>query len=525
MKQIQKTIAQLPIVQVSIIFFVSLLVLGSSPLFKTNPWVDSNAMLTMGRSMLAGAVPFRDVIDQRGPIIYAIYAFGALIKNTSFLGIFFIQFLNLGIVYWLTVKIASDFKDLRINPTWLGLLGPLALISTSAFSMSGSPEEFGFTSVLYLIYIIVHYNSEIREIPLVTFLFLGLNLSYLFWIKYSMIGAFVLFFIATAIILTYQQEINKLLKVVFFSVLGFSILSFFVFIYFACHHAISDLIQIYFVQNMTSYGKNDNPTILKLWQLLFLIAKEITLHYMVVILIVIGWILELRKKKNIMLEVVIFLGAIIFVAAPHWIIDYYNLIWMPFLVVALIRVLDSFFEKVNFNQATGMAIKFLLIIVLIGLPFVNNKDLEQLVPRKSNNALNGNTYVSQLKFADEMKKRVGYNRIPSLLMINTLDSGFFLTAHSIPTTRYWHKLNMSYDQLPQMYDSFNQSLRQKKTDFVIVRVRKNPGQTFSEIKTNVSYSINDHLRDSLFKNYTFVDSSKNNNNEYFVLMQKNDSIR
>ena len=84
----------------TVLLLVCLMVIGSSPLFRTNPWDDSNAMLTMGRSLINGIVPYKDVIDQRGPFLYALFGLGALLKSTSFLGVFFLQTVNAFIVYW-----------------------------------------------------------------------------------------------------------------------------------------------------------------------------------------------------------------------------------------------------------------------------------------------------------------------------------------------------------------------------------------------------------------------------------------
>ena len=103
-------------VPIIILAVVTLLTVGSSPLFRTNPWDDSNAMLTMGRSMLHGVVPYRDVIDQRGPVLYAVFALGALFKETNFFGVFIVQCLNLLCTYIISYRIAKDMTSEMIAP-------------------------------------------------------------------------------------------------------------------------------------------------------------------------------------------------------------------------------------------------------------------------------------------------------------------------------------------------------------------------------------------------------------------------
>src|SRR5699024_9681788 len=128
--RLNKTFIREWILPILFLIIIGFFVIGSSPVFKTNPWVDSNAMLTMGKSMLHGLVPYRDVIDQRGPLLYALFAVGASIKGTSFSGVFFLQLINLSVVYYLARRIAQDLKQNVISPKYAGFMGPLALVGT-----------------------------------------------------------------------------------------------------------------------------------------------------------------------------------------------------------------------------------------------------------------------------------------------------------------------------------------------------------------------------------------------------------
>lgn len=45
----------------------------SSPLYPTNPWVDANCYMTVARGMRAGLLPYRDLIEQKGPLLYGLH--------------------------------------------------------------------------------------------------------------------------------------------------------------------------------------------------------------------------------------------------------------------------------------------------------------------------------------------------------------------------------------------------------------------------------------------------------------------
>ena len=517
--QFKKNIGKVPWLPLIILGIVCLMTIGSSPLFQTNTWDDSNAMLTMGRSVIHGLVPYKDVIEQRGPFLYAIFALGATFKETSFLGVFVLQAINVLFIYILAFKIANDFKETVISPKWLALFGPFALLSTSAFSLSGSPEEFAFTSVLYLLYVINHFRQDIANIQLKTFFFLGLNLSFVFWNKYSMIGSFVLFFIWTAGVLIYRKQFVKLLQVVAASLLGFLSVTIIVLVYFFIHDAVKDLIQIYFIQNMTSYGKTDQTKLMQLWQILFLVAKEIQSHYIVAIIILLGWAKAIYKRENIALEVVMLPSALLFVALQHWVINYYNVIWMPFFAVALIRLMAFKLTSQANDRHVKLSIKLIISFLVILMPFVNNQSLNRLVLKRAAQSVDGHQYLAQPQFAYLMRHRMG-QKDPKLLLINTIDKGFFLTTRVVPQTKYWHKLNMNYEQLPQMYQSFEQSMRHKKVDFVIIRLKQQPSNNKKIMQQQISNAIDEHLRKSLFENYKVTTTVRNYNDEFYVLMQE-----
>lgn len=503
-----------------ILLITCLLVIGSSPLFQTNSWVDSNAMLTMGRGVLHGLTPYKDLMDQRGPLLYLIFGMGAAIKETNFFGVFLLQVINVLIVYWVSFKIVKDMKITKIKEQWLALLGPLSLLATSTFQLSGSPEEFAFTSVLYLLFVVNHYRQDVIDVPLYVFYLLGLNLSLIFWNKYSMVGVFVAFFIWTFILFIYKKRFFPLVKVILASVAGFLTLSILISIWFVWKGALGDLFQIYFIQNLTSYGSTNQSILMKAWSLLFIIGKEISNHYIVVLIIFSGWVRMIFQAKKVSLEVILFLFSLLFVALQHTEAVYYNLIWMPFFAVALIRLASAAIENVNqtnTHRSEYLPIYMMLSISLVILPFINNTTLGQLIVRGERVSYVNKTLDAQARFTTIMLKK---NKKPTLLMINSLDQGFYLSTQTLPTTKFFHRLNMTYEQLPVMYESFIDDMDTKKVDFVIVKLNTQPSNDEVGLKKQIDASIDVHLRMALENNYQVKATAKDAGNESFVLLYK-----
>lgn len=501
-----------------ILLIACLFSIGSSPLFQTNPWDDSNAMLTMGRSALHGLVPFKDLVEQRGPFLYIVYGFGALLSATNFFGLFILELINILIIYWISLKLAKDFNDRAYVANWLALFGPFALIGTSAFCLGGAPEEFAFTSVLYLLYVVKHYGQNVEEIPTKTYFILGLNLSLIFWNKYSMIGSFVAFFIWTAVVLLSNRKFVQLGRIVLISFAGFFSVTLFFVLYFYLNHALGDLIRIYFFQNIVSYGKYDQTMLMKIFWFFRMIAIEVRLHFLVILIIFIGWRKAVYHREKIALEIFMMSGAFFFVALGPAMRDYYNIIWMPFFVVALLRLMAlPRVQRIAKNKQYAIAI-FMSLLILVS-PIVNNRLIHQLVLKGTTRSLDGHRLVAQSQFAQIMSQNTKREE-PSILLINTLDKGFFLATKSLPKTLYWHRMNMSYEQLPKMYRNFEQSMNKRQVEFVVVKLTQQPSSDSQILKKQISDAIDPHLKKALFENYRVLSSAANYKDEYYVLLME-----
>ena len=62
-----------------------------SPLYPINLWDDANCLLTVGRVMRRGGVLYRDIYEQKGPLLYLIHALAACISDTSFWGVYALE--------------------------------------------------------------------------------------------------------------------------------------------------------------------------------------------------------------------------------------------------------------------------------------------------------------------------------------------------------------------------------------------------------------------------------------------------
>ena len=89
-----------------------------SPLYPINLWDDANCLLTVGRVMRRGGVLYRDIYEQKGPLLYLIHALAACISDTSFWGVYVLE------IPALTAALYAAYRLLRLRTGAGFALGP-----------------------------------------------------------------------------------------------------------------------------------------------------------------------------------------------------------------------------------------------------------------------------------------------------------------------------------------------------------------------------------------------------------------
>ena len=115
-----------------------------SPLYPFNPWDDVNVFFDLGRGIIHGKVPYRDLFDHKGPLLHFIYALAALISERSFTGIWLVECITASVYSvfsWKIVKLFADTKkhNIFLMPLFLGII-----YSMGIFNFGGNAEELCF---------------------------------------------------------------------------------------------------------------------------------------------------------------------------------------------------------------------------------------------------------------------------------------------------------------------------------------------------------------------------------------------
>lgn len=218
---------------------VLLFVSQNSFLHGFNPYPDAGLFVTIGRSIRAGAVPYLDVYDHKGPIFLLLTTIIYYNRVTAFV----YDFVTIGLIVhfmYKTISLTGD-KDTAVAKTIL-IFSFLILI----WSEQGSPEQSIVAIMMYGVYAVMAKKNTVCDWAIY-----GILIAYVFYTKINL----VLFFVPVFLYLLHETIIEKshLALKLSASFGTFAIASIAIVLYFLSKHALTAYVDGYFLDN-SKYG-------------------------------------------------------------------------------------------------------------------------------------------------------------------------------------------------------------------------------------------------------------------------------
>ena len=225
-----------------------------SPLYPFNPWDDANCFFTLGRGITHGLVPYRDLYEQKGPLLYFIYAFAALISDKSFIGAWIAECVMASLFAVFSWKTAKLFTE---PPKYAIVLVPLLIgltYTSRLFNFGGNAEELCFPLLTIAFYLGLRAIRTGNGLPSKRdALICGIITAALFWIKYTFLGFMAGFCLYILVMAIKRKAFSELWSLIWRFFLGFLILTAPVLIYFIATGSLGFLWEVYFYNNIFVY--------------------------------------------------------------------------------------------------------------------------------------------------------------------------------------------------------------------------------------------------------------------------------
>lgn len=140
-------------------FLLLMLATRSSFLYICNDWDDTNSYFTMGKALMNGYVPYRDIFDQKGIWLYFFYGLAYLISNSTYAGVYVLEIVEGALAMYAFYKIIGLYTK-KSTALVLAPCVYTTMIASYAFYWGGSAEEMMFPILAYGLYMIVRYFKE-----------------------------------------------------------------------------------------------------------------------------------------------------------------------------------------------------------------------------------------------------------------------------------------------------------------------------------------------------------------------------
>lgn len=434
----------------------------NSFLYPLNSWTDPHCFMTVGKVMMNGMVLYRDLLEQKGPVLYFIYGVTWLFSKSNYAGIYLLEIIAASLFLYYASITVSLF---RMGKDKLAILLTAFIIYTSwSFRTGGTAEELCIPLLAYALYMALSSLRNHKELTWKNFIVIGLSIGFVFWVKYTFVGFYfgwVLFF---GLYYVKKSNLAALQKMLSGLLLGFIFITLPVIFYFGYHHALHDMVKVYFYDNIFLYTAYDkNPFFEALLHYGKGFIQLIRGNYPALLLICVSCYYE---KNRLLTLLFITLFATSFLGWRTW--PYYSLIFAPFVSVGIGVILDKV-KFCNSNISSKPAIVLLCLLCLIFTPNHCN------IGRSKED-------TPQYQFA----KIIRESNNPTLLNYGFLDGGFYWAADILPNCKAFCKLMNPIEEMLQLQEEY---VRQGKSEFVVTRGQTIDAPMYRLIRKSENYYL------------------------------------
>ena len=442
------------------------LVSTCSPLYPFNPWDDVNCFYTLGRGIIHGLIPYKDLYEQKGPLLYFLYAFAALISEKSLFVIWIFECISASVysVYsWKIIKLFSNPSkfSIAIMPLFTG-----AVYTIKMFNFGGNAEELCFPLLTIVLFIVLKSIVNLDGLPTKTEAVLcGLISGVLFWVKYTFLGFMIGICIYILLLTIKRKSLLRLWSLVWRFLAGFIIISIPVLLYFLFNGALINLWEAYFYNNIFYYhsdSSNSIPIISNLIMIayeLYVTIKAFPVFGVMLLLSLIAMLFigkTQRKKTYILFFLTLSISAA-FIFTRAVLIYYYGYLMCYCFGFALLPIVNGWNKLENLLKQNKSFIRSLLTIfflVIYALSIFLCKNMYLIFKPK--------TSLAQFRMAETI------NQTPDakVLTYDVMDAGFYTAAGLLPCNRYYCFLNIE-DTYPPILEEQNRLIDSGYFDYIV----------------------------------------------------------
>ena len=430
-------------------FFFLMICSNNSFLYAFNDNQDINWYITMGNGLLNGKLPYRDLFEHKGPILYLVFAVFCLFPN-PYRVVFFFEVFCLALFLYFGHKLLLRFVSERISIFTLTITTFVTLTCLYFMIGGGAVEEYMLPIFMYMLLCFVEFVHDKKDFSIKRPLTFGVLIGTILLVKFTLLVLPFIMFVTMCVIYLRDKRYKPMFRMIAFHIIGVLIVAVPVFIYFGVNNALLNLFEVYFYDNLFVYSAIVN-TATNL--LIMCFVGLIPFSFGVIGLVLYRKKYSAERYKNI--YTILFIIHVLALALTGN-FSYYYLplcIYTPLGIALLTDIVSK--KKPKLLQKSVMVT--LTLVMLVCSIFFGNGTRE-LDDKRSD-------YI-HFDIASDI--RAINNQNPTLFCYEMWDYGFYNTLGVTPNIRFFANSLFDEETFPEMYDSFDSYITTQATEFVLV---------------------------------------------------------
>lgn len=397
-----------------------------SPLLETAQWADSAVFMTIARGILEGKIPYRDMFDHKGPLIYLINVIALLITNKYVSGLWIVEliflFISTILIYKTTNSILENEKY-NIFGLFVATLYVFTIQSTNMLEFGNFTEEYAQPFIFFSLYIFIKYikSSKVEHKP-EYMLIHGIMCGCCLMLRMNLISIWVSLGIFIIIKLISNKKYKNLIFNLIYGILGVLMFILPFIVYFAVNNALNEMV---YCNIIFSFSYSNVGYYQKLNAIMGLISINKLLLLMNMAAIELSVFKDFKNKVWVFL-IIFLVISFLFAGYSGRYYLHYSLAVLPPLILGvmlicknLLNILDKNNNLLYIYIITGILI--LLMMIMMCIPYytdrfyhyMNKKRTSDMFIEEMGNIENEKIYV----LGNECRYYILLNKIPDVKYI------------------------------------------------------------------------------------------------------------
>ncbi len=475
MKKIEKVV---PYVFLIVMFGVIIFSFRDNPISKVLSGHDSSMFLYFGRGISDGLVPYKDMLDHKGPILFIIEYLAVLIGlgNIS-LGIWIVECLFLFFSLIFLYKTNYLYTENRLVSTLaLVLMTPLFILCYDGGNYS---EEFAllFISIAFYVFSKILFQKKVSQI---SYIVVGLVGAATFFIRVNMIAlwvVFCLFLFFTNIKDKKMDVLIKQIKGIFIGGIAFTMLIILLSLF---QGNLKEMFQQAFVMNLLYSDSNLTDKIRTTFNFIDLLLR--TGLFPLIVVFFISIFLDRKRietKVYSILSFYFFFNFLTVVLSGRYYTHYLITQLAPLSIVIAISIQYILSPIVKKEK------QFIAFLILLAISFPAT--ISAFKTYNWNFSVYPNSDTNQIEVLSKYIKKNTNKK--DTIYVHNINANVYLLSGRYSNSRFFVLPSVNYDDFPKMQSEFSKKMSDNPPKYIVIRRQALADRQSSSNLNNVVFDM------------------------------------